>query len=120
MTATERAIKWNLDHPERRREIVNDWAARNRQHIRDTGKKWRLENPGKHCAKEMRRRASKLKATPKWANLAKIQEIYINCPKGYHVDHIVPLKGLTVCGLHVEANLQYLPALDNIKKGNRF
>ena len=65
------------------------------------------------------RRANVLQATPKWANLEKIREFYLNCPKGYHVDHIVPLKGKDVCGLHIETNLQYLPALQNIKKGNR-
>jgi hypothetical protein len=60
------------------------------------------------------------KATPKWVNKIEIQNIYGNCPKGYHVDHIVPLKGKFVCGLHVENNLQYLPAIENIAKGNRF
>jgi hypothetical protein len=58
-------------------------------------------------------------ATPKWANLDKIKEIYMNCPKGYHVDHIIPLQGVGICGLHVENNLQYLPAIENIRKGNR-
>lgn len=65
------------------------------------------------------RRANILQATPIWANKEKIREFYLNCPKGYHVDHIVPLKGKDVSGLHVENNLQYLPALQNIKKGNR-
>ena len=41
--------------------------------------------------------------------------IYKDCPSGYHVDHILPLsKG----GLHHPDNLQYLPAVINIKKGN--
>ncbi len=65
-------------------------------------------------------RASKLERTPSWADLDKIKEIYKSCPIGYHVDHIVPLNGDFVSGLHVEHNLQYLPAIDNCKKSNKF
>lgn len=57
--------------------------------------------------------------TPPWANLDKIKEIYDNCPEGYHVDHIHPLRGKYLSGLHVEYNLQYLPAIENIKKSNK-
>lgn len=66
------------------------------------------------------RKANKLDRTPSWANLTKIKEIYAKCPEGYHVDHIVPLQGELVSGLHVEYNLQYLTAEDNIKKSNNF
>lgn len=57
---------------------------------------------------------------PEWANLDKIREIYKNRPKGCHIDHIVPLNGKDVCGLHVEYNLQYLPASLNMSKGNKW
>lgn len=65
-------------------------------------------------------RASKLDRTPIWADLEKIKTIYKNCPKGYHVDHIIPLQGDIVSGLHVESNLQYLLAKDNLEKSNKF
>jgi hypothetical protein len=73
-----------------------------------------------YIARSAQRRAIAKQATPKWANLLKIKEIYLQCPPGYHVDHIIPLKSDIVCGLHVENNLQYLPAADNLQKSNNF
>jgi len=65
----------------------------------------------------------KLRAPP-WANTGEIKraikKIYDDCPPGFHVDHIVPLLGVDVSGLHVPWNLQYLPAIENIKKSNKF
>lgn len=63
---------------------------------------------------------AKRKQMPAWANEQKIKDIYANRPDGYHVDHIVPLQGELVCGFHVENNLQYLTAKENIAKNNFF
>ena len=82
-------------------------------------KKLYLDNKGYYKHKSNKRRAKLLQAIPKFANLDKIKEIYKNCPKGYHVDHIIPLNNPIVCGLHVEWNLQYLSAKENCSKGNK-
>lgn len=76
-----------------------------------------LEYKKFHCAK---RKAQKLNATPPWANLEKIREIYKSCPKNQQVDHIIPLINDMVCGLHVESNLQYLTKPENLSKSNKF
>jgi len=73
----------------------------------------------KRNAYSAKRRAALRNAVPSWADLEAISLIYQSCPEGYHVDHIIPLQGLLVCGLHVDYNLQHLSAEDNLKKGNR-
>lgn len=70
-----------------------------------------------HCVKRQNRTNL---ATPKWADLKQIKEIYLNCPKGYEVDHIIPIKNEIVSGLHVENNLQYLTRYENRSKSNKF
>ena len=54
------------------------------------------------------------------SSIEEIKEYYNNCPEGQHVDHIYPLKGEYVSGLHVIENLQYLDAFDNMSKGNKY
>lgn len=65
-------------------------------------------------------RSRKSNRTPKWADIIKINEFYRNCPKGYEVDHIIPLHGNNISGLHIHTNLQYLTKEENSKKGNKF
>lgn len=104
---------------EKRKEDYRNWKANNKDKVRDYNKKWIEENRGYKNHLASKRRASKLNATPKWADLDKIKSIYENRPEGHHVDHIIPLKGKNVCGLHVSWNLQYLTIEENLKKNNK-
>ena len=91
----------------------------NLEYNKEYARKYRKENPQVHRTANAKRKAIQLRAIPKFANLEKIKKIYKNCPKGYHVDHIIPLNNPIVCGLHVEWNLQYLSAKDNCSKSNK-
>jgi len=92
--------------------------------VKTTNLNWVKNNPDKFKAliktRNAQRRLVVKQQCPKWANKEKIKEIYMNRPEGYHVDHIIPLRGKTVSGLHVENNLQYLTLIENSKKCNKF
>jgi 5-methylcytosine-specific restriction endonuclease McrA len=60
------------------------------------------------------------RATPVWADRVAIREFYLSCPEGMTIDHIVPLRGKNVSGLHVRQNLQYMSESENNKKHNKF
>jgi hypothetical protein len=94
----------------------------NRKERLNYSKKHYKDNKSQYRARTAKYKACKLCATPKWLTkeqLNRIKEFYKNCPKGYHVDHIVPLQGKNVCGLHVPWNLQYLTANKNRIKANK-
>lgn len=115
--------EWRKENYKNNKETVNarcraNYAA-SAEARREYARQYRKTHLPEINAYMANRRALKLNATPKWANLDLIKEVYLNCPEGYHVDHIIPLKNKLVCGLHVENNLQYLPAVENIKKGNK-
>ena len=96
-----------------------EYRLKNLDKVRKATSDWDKKNRPRRRMSVAKRRAFKLKATPKFANLQKIKEIYLDCPVGYHVDHIVPLNSKLVCGLHVEWNLQYLTPYDNKSKSNK-
>lgn len=94
--------------------------AKYREDDRARAARWRKENPALHAANEAGRKAAKLRATPAWANMGLVTQVYIKAKEvSHHVDHIVPLVSKLVCGLHNEFNLQLLPGADNLSKGNR-
>lgn len=88
---------------------------------------WRGMNKAKIQQYNSTRRANIKRAIPGWADVDKILDVYrqsvtisTNTGTTHHVDHIVPLSHPLVCGLHVHENLQILPGVDNMEKGNRF
>lgn len=94
-----------------------------RRHSAEYGKLYRKEQSHKLAAKNALRYAKKKQRTPVWLSkdqIKQIEAVYLSCPDGFHVDHIVPLHGATVSGLHVPWNLQHLPASDNIRKSNNY
>lgn len=137
----ERAVDWKNKNPERAREHVRKCNKAHPQRARAASKKykkvhpekvrvtsaiWSKAHPAQNNARNSRHRAEKLKATPAWANAFFIAEAYDLAQRRtkatgitWHVDHIVPLRSKLVCGLHVENNLQLLPAAENSSKGNR-
>jgi hypothetical protein len=111
----DKTKRYNAEYRINNKEKIKEYRLKNKERR----KQYLLNNRHLVKALDAKRRATKLRATPKFANLNKIKEIYKNCPKGYHVDHIVPLKSKLVCGLHVEWNLQYLTPSANLSKSNK-
>ena len=102
--AKKRAYAWRAKHPDRARQAGRDHYARNRDRISIAA-----------ALRVSRRRAQR----PEWADTEALKFFYECRPEGCHVDHILPLRGATVSGLHTETNLQWLPARLNMIKGNR-
>jgi hypothetical protein len=104
-------VRWRTDNP-----------------VKNAGYKrlWKKKNRSKLNASLWKYRAAKLRANVNWANEFFIREIYDLAQLRskatgikWHVDHIVPLKSKIVCGLHVENNLQVIPAIANVLKSNK-
>lgn len=118
--------QYSQKHPEVAAKAGKKWSEKNKVKERERLRKYQADNPHKMLARKTKYRATQLNATPAWSNASEIVDFYeaarafrIYTGQEYHVDHIVPLQGKTVCGLHVPANLQVLTGSDNISKGNR-
>lgn len=82
---------------------------------------WKARHPKIDRAYKINSDRKRRKRIPPWFPLVKdhVNFIYEFCPEGHQVDHIWPLLGKTFSGLHVPWNMQYLPAEENLRKGNK-
>ena len=136
--------EWATNNPKRHKEYKNEWYNENKEKTIARALEWSKNNKEKRkkfkkiwyennldrgTAYAAKRRAVLLEATPSWLTNRQVEEIteFYTLAKElqwlseepFHVDHIVPLQGETICGLHVPWNLQILPASDNIRKHNK-
>ena len=142
---SEYAKQYRKANPEKMQELAKAWAKANPEKIRGymqkASKAWHERNPDylsnfykankeRYVAARARRRAAQDSATPAWLTAidkAMIQEMYdvsearyIQTGIKHHVDHIVPINGKNVAGMHVPWNLQVITAHENLSKGWRF
>ena len=108
----ENAERWIKENPERHAESVRNWRRANGDKIASYSRASQL---------------ARLQRTPKWADMSLIAPFYAEARRlteltgiQFHVDHIIPLQGELVSGLHVASNLQLLPAHENLSKSNNY
>jgi hypothetical protein len=106
------------------------WLENNKDKVAITSKRTKLKNIDNINAQTAKRRACKLQRIPSWATetdkwmIREIHALALLRTKltgvKWHVDHIIPLQGELVSGLHTPFNMQVIPATENIIKGNKF
>jgi 5-methylcytosine-specific restriction endonuclease McrA len=105
------------------------YRALNRDAVRSAKSEWVKKNIGTVNAQTAKRRSSKMLRTPPWTTpemKRQMRLVYVEAREltdktgvSMEVDHIVPLQGETVSGLHVPWNLQILTYKENASKGNK-
>lgn len=129
----EKVAAYKRKYAEKHRNAVKErhakWVQENPERVRESRKKWFLENKATHAAGVRSRQLSKAHRTPHWLSADDrwmIKEAYELATLrskifgfSWHVDHIIPLRGTTVSGLHVPTNLQVIPGVENCRKANK-
>lgn len=121
---------WVVKNLEYKREQDRKWHQDNNERSRANSKNWQLNNPElykanhkkydrTHLAERANRETKRRIRTSISFGQEGIKEFYCSRPLAMEIDHIIPLKGKLVSGLHVIWNLQYLSEKQNISKGNR-
>jgi hypothetical protein len=132
----ERSKKYYLDNAEILCKKSRDWRKNNPEKAKEsdrikTSKRckvaenlrfsiWRKNNKHKVNSNSSYYRNKKTRSSLYNVHKIEIYTIYDNCPKGYQVDHIIPITNKLISGLHVPWNLQYLPKKENKFKSNKF
>ena len=139
------AKTWAVLNPDKKASIKKEYRNRNKESIFAQDKKyralnkdklffsskiWNVNNKDKCCLYATQSKLKRLSRVPKWLSKDDrklIQSMYDRAKEltkltgvKHHVDHIVPLRGKTVSGLHVPSNLQILQADVNMRKSNIF
>lgn len=117
---------WYAEHKDDRAGYWQDWYEANKDQRAVSYAEWAKRNRHVTNALVAKRNAKKFKATPPWADMDAIRAFYAEAARltketgiRHEVDHIYPLQGELVCGLHCEANLQILTKTENTRKKNR-
>lgn len=126
----ERARLWAINNPEKRYETHRKNRDKDLENHNARNRAWFADNKDKRAAYQAKRKSAQLQRTPPWLtedDLWMIEQAYELAQLRtdlfgfqWHVDHIVPLQGKKVSGLHVPVNLRVIPASENVKKSNKF
>lgn len=126
----EQSMDYAITFPEKIRNSQKLYRDNNLTKLKEYNKNYRLNHLAEDAARSMKRYTRKLKAAPHWLTKKQLEEIksfYVQASKKcqetgieYQVDHIVPLQGANVCGLHVPWNLQVITAEENLRKSNKW
>lgn len=118
--------RYYTENRDKRLQQERERYARKSEHIKRSAQTYRIANREKVYEWNGTRRAQLRNSVPLWADRKEIAEVYrkeksasYSTGVKHHVDHIIPLSGDLVCGLHVIENLQVITAEQNLRKSNR-